>query len=149
MIINLIGEWPPELAAAASAVAEQAQAAHAVNLPTGDVNLKLVDAIESQELNKRYSGNAYATDVLTFNYHDDDEQTATSADIVICADVAQEQAKTAGNGLADEVALLVAHGVLHAAGSDHDTLAARKAMERAQQEWVQAAGYRYRDLKWE
>jgi probable rRNA maturation factor len=40
-------------------------------------------------------------------------------DIVVCPQVAQGQAETAGHSLLDEVHLLTAHGLLHLLGFDH------------------------------
>lgn len=42
-------------------------------------------------------------------------------DIVICPEVARDQAPTHAGSLDDEMALLVVHGVLHILGWDHDT----------------------------
>jgi probable rRNA maturation factor len=42
-------------------------------------------------------------------------------DVVVCPDVAREQAPNHAGTLDDEIALLVTHGVLHVLGYDHDT----------------------------
>ena len=40
-------------------------------------------------------------------------------DVVVCPPVASRQAGEAGHALADELALLIVHGVLHLFGHDH------------------------------
>ena len=40
-------------------------------------------------------------------------------DIVVCPDVAIEQARTAGHSAQEEMLLLVTHGILHLLGFDH------------------------------
>ena len=42
-------------------------------------------------------------------------------DVVVCPDIAREQAPNHAGTLDDEIALLVTHGVLHVLGYDHDT----------------------------
>ncbi len=149
MTINLVGDWPANLAKAAQSVNAVLISQPDIKAPIGVVNLKLVDASESQALNKRYSGNAYATDVLTFNYHESEPLSLTAADIAICLPVAEKQARAAGSRLEDELALLTAHGLLHVCGHDHADSRGRVSMESRQQQIIKLAGYEYREYKWE
>jgi probable rRNA maturation factor len=66
------------------------------------------------------------TDVLSFPM--DELRPGTAAqpspagvlgDIVICPQVADEQAKKAGHSIGDEMLLLATHGLLHLLGYDH------------------------------
>lgn len=41
-------------------------------------------------------------------------------DVAISADIARDNAKRLGHSLADEVKILVLHGILHLAGFDHE-----------------------------
>ncbi|TPX00921.1 rRNA maturation RNase YbeY, partial [Schumannella luteola] len=66
------------------------------------------------------------TDVLSFPMDElrpgsEDEITPPGllGDIVLCPQVAIEQAKTAGHPTQDELQLLTAHGILHLLGFDH------------------------------
>ncbi|GAB3188923.1 rRNA maturation RNase YbeY [Nesterenkonia suensis] len=49
-------------------------------------------------------------------------------DIVICPEVARRQAETAGHEVADELALLAVHGMLHLLGHDHRQIEERREM---------------------
>ena len=53
-------------------------------------------------------------------------------DIAIAIPVAVEQARSAGHGLLDELALLTVHGVLHLLGHDHAEPAEQQEMWRLQ-----------------
>lgn len=52
-----------------------------------------------------------------------DAKTAAGllGDIVVCPQVAEEQAEAAGHSLEQEVTVLVTHGMLHLLGFDHGT----------------------------
>jgi probable rRNA maturation factor len=68
-------------------------------------------------------------------------------DIVLCPDFAAKQAETAGHSLAQELALLTVHGVLHLLGYDHAEPDEEREMFALQrellEEWVadQVAAY--------
>jgi probable rRNA maturation factor len=49
-------------------------------------------------------------------------------DVVLCPQVAEAQAKTAGHPLSDELLLLTTHGLLHLLGFDHADAAEEKEM---------------------
>jgi probable rRNA maturation factor len=144
----LVEEWPAELAVAVRAVTKALQARPDIKLPAGDINLKLVDDDQITTLNKQYSGNAYATDVLTFAYRLDDPDSPTLADIAISHETAQRQALATNTTLANEMALLALHGTLHALGMDHQDAEGRVAMERLQAEVMADAGFKYREFQW-
>jgi probable rRNA maturation factor len=54
-------------------------------------------------------------------------------EIVLCPEVAAEQAPPGPDGLRAELDLLVAHGVLHLLGYDHDTEEAAASMRRREE----------------
>lgn len=49
-----------------------------------------------------------------------DEVPLLLGDVVICPEVAEEQASRLGNTMAQELCLLLVHGILHIAGFDHE-----------------------------
>ena len=55
-----------------------------------------------------------------------------SVELIVCPAVAYEQAVKRGLPYAEEVALYVAHGLLHAAGYDDLTPKAKRVMRRAE-----------------
>lgn len=72
-----------------------------------------------QKLNKRYLGRDYPTDCLCFNLPDD-ARGRNIADIYISYGRAVEQAKDREEAIDFEIALLTAHGVLHALEYEDD-----------------------------
>jgi probable rRNA maturation factor len=49
-------------------------------------------------------------------------------DVVLCPEVAESQAQTAGHSLQDELNMLLTHGMLHLLGFDHAEPAEEKEM---------------------
>ena len=94
--------------------------------PACEVSLVLVDEERMAQLHVEYMNEPGPTDVLSFPM---DELTAGTpdhpvsegvlGDIVICPQVAAEQARHAGHATADEMRLLLTHGMLHLLGDDH------------------------------
>ncbi|TAK88861.1 rRNA maturation RNase YbeY [Patescibacteria group bacterium] len=148
MTIQLVGDWPTELATAVQAIAAAVDNDDQVELPDGMVNLLLVDDAQITELNTQYTGNAYATDVLTFPYQPVENDDPTIADVVISTETAARQAEQAQIEVVDEVGLLALHGLLHAAGYDHSTPEGQQQMEAIQQRVMVDSNLRYRDFKW-
>lgn len=85
----------------------------------GEVNVVLTTSREVRTLNRSFRGNDEATDVLSFPPIPNQENNF-AGDIVISADVARQNARRLGHTSADEVKILVLHGVLHLAGYDHE-----------------------------
>lgn len=97
----------------------------------GEITLRLVDALESRQLNHQYRGKDYATNVLSFAY--DPELMAADGgvmgDLVICADVVAREAAEQGKPAVAHWAHLVVHGCLHLRGFDHENDADAARME--------------------
>ncbi|HEY3483905.1 MAG TPA: rRNA maturation RNase YbeY [Ilumatobacteraceae bacterium] len=108
---------------------------------TGELTLTFVDTDEITALNTEHMGIGAPTDVLSFPLDaDDDEMPAGGAvprllgDVVVCPAVAAAAAPSHAGTVADELALLVVHGVLHVLGYDHaehDQAVAMRTRERA------------------
>jgi probable rRNA maturation factor len=91
-----------------------------------EVAIVLVDEAAMEQLHVQWMDEPGPTDVLSFPMDElrpGTEEHETPAgllgDIVVCPQVAQGQAETAGHSLLDEVHLLTAHGLLHLLGFDH------------------------------
>lgn len=91
--------------------------------------LRFVGSSEGRALNARFRARDKATNVLTFAY---ESEPTVEADIVVCLAVVRDEAAGAGIPLADHLAHLVIHGVLHAQGHDHEEETAAQAMEAAE-----------------
>ncbi len=80
-----------------------------------------------RQLNRAYRGLDEPTDVLSFAYHEseDDYEFAAAAnhlgDLVISVETAERYAGELGLSFARELDHLVIHGTLHLAGYDHET----------------------------
>ncbi len=74
---------------------------------------------ELRDLNRRFRGKDKPTDVLSFSSAGTGEDA--EGDIAISADIATENATRLGHRPADELKILVLHGLLHLAGYDHES----------------------------
>jgi probable rRNA maturation factor len=101
----------------------------AQNELNGDAKMTVVFVRDKKirALNRDYRGKDYATDVLSFQTSDGEDETANFGvenyigDIVISTDTAMRQAEEAKQTFEREVQELVIHGVLHLCGYDHET----------------------------
>ena len=114
---------------AAQVVMELAAAAD-----TSDPSIVIGDDALLQKLNLKYRHIDEPTDVLSFPSGEIDPDTfgLYLGDIVISLPRAQDQASTEGHLLADELQLLVVHGILHLMGYDHGEIKDKKLMQTAQ-----------------
>ena len=85
------------------------------------VNVLVTNSSELRSLNRRFRGADKATDVLSFPSPTSTNRTRRVAgEVAISADIARNNANDLGHSLAEEVKILVLHGVLHLAGFDHE-----------------------------
>jgi probable rRNA maturation factor len=94
--------------------------------PDAEVAIVLVDEAAMEALHVQWMDEPGPTDVLSFPMDElrpgtEDRPTAAGllGDIVLCPQVAEGQAQTAGHTLMDELILLTTHGLLHLLGFDH------------------------------
>ena len=89
--------------------------------PRAEVTVLLVERPAMASLKERWLGETGPTDVLAFpmDEHVPDDEPYILGDIVICPDVAREQAGAAERHVNEEVDLLLVHGFLHLCGYDH------------------------------
>jgi probable rRNA maturation factor len=105
-----------------------------------ELTLRIVDAEEGQELNRDYRGKDYATNVLTFAYTEDSDAEVTQADIILCTDVLEKEAKEQKKTVLEHAQHLVVHGVLHAQGYDHESDEEAEEMEALEIEILAGLG---------
>lgn len=100
----------------------------------GSMTVLVTSSREMRVLNQRFRGKAYPTDVLSFPPPSFVEGYA--GDIAVSLDIASRNARSLGHSVADEVRILVLHGILHLAGYDHEDdggeMASREARLRRQ-----------------
>lgn len=84
------------------------------------VNVLIAGDRELQKLNRQFRGKNKATDVLSFPALPA-AADKLAGDIAVSAEIAAQNAKWLGHEVADEIKILVLHGVLHLAGYDHES----------------------------
>ena len=89
--------------------------------PRAEVTVLLVERPAMASLKERWLGETGPTDVLAFPMDEQapEDEPYILGDIVICPDVAREQAAEADRRVTEEVDLLLVHGFLHLCGYDH------------------------------
>jgi probable rRNA maturation factor len=103
--------------------------------PLAELSVVLVDTATMADLHQRWLGEPGPTDVLSFPMDElrppppgseradrADEPGAAPwllGDVVLCPEVATEQARVARHPVEDELELLCTHGILHLLGYDH------------------------------
>lgn len=93
----------------------------------GSAVLRVVENEEARCLNRDYREKDYATNILSFpsDFGDlpkgvlDDDEANYLGDLVVCADVVEEEAKIQRKTSQQHWAHLVIHGILHLQGYDH------------------------------
>ncbi len=89
------------------------------------IDVSIVDNDRIHEINKTYRGIDRPTDVISFAFYDDEEETINEdapnslGSIIISYQKAEEQAKDYGHSLNREMSFLFVHGLLHLLGYDH------------------------------
>ena len=97
-----------------------------------EMGLVITDSKTVQKLNRTYRGKDQPTDVLAFHMSPDTIQESELrfigppdgvrhlGEVVISYPQAVKQAQEQGHSVAQELALLIVHGVLHLLGYDHE-----------------------------
>lgn len=96
-----------------------ADAALAGRVENAELCIRIVDEVESAELNERYRGKPGPTNVLSFPCEADVPGDAPLGDLAICAPLAAAEAEAQGKTPEAHWSHLVVHGVLHLLGFDH------------------------------
>ncbi len=92
------------------------------------VNVVLTTSGEVRALNRAFRGKDEPTDVLSFPAIFPE---AFAGDIVISCPMARRNAQRLGHAAAQEIKILVLHGLLHLAGYDHENDRGRMARKEA------------------
>ena len=112
-------------------------------MPKVEVSILLTNDEEIQNLNRDYRGMNRPTDVLSFALREGEGARFAGdelGDLVVSMETAERQARRAKRGVIDEVTMLLAHGLLHLLGWDHQTRAEDARMRSKTDELCVAAG---------
>lgn len=95
----------------------------------GEVGYMFVDDEKILEINKEYLQHDYYTDVITFDYDEDD---VVNGDIVISLDTVRTNAELFNKAYEDELYRVIIHGILHLCGLNDKGPGEREIMEKAE-----------------
>ena len=90
------------------------------------------------DMNKKYLGHDYFTDVITF---DNSEDNTFSGDVFISIDRVRDNAAIFGQLFIDELHRVIIHGVLHLSGYDDVTEQEQKTMRSKEDYYLAKRGF--------
>lgn len=99
------------------------------NRKIGEVGYMFVNDEKILEVNNAYLGHDYYTDVITFDY---DEDNIINGDIVISLDTVRTNAEQFGKVYEEELDRVIIHGILHLCGLNDKGPGERELMEAAE-----------------
>jgi probable rRNA maturation factor len=102
------------------------------NIKQAEIRIIFVDDREIHDLNTKFLGHDYPTDVITFPFDEENLE----GEIYISVDTAQRQAADYGVTLGNELRRLAVHGALHLAGYDDDTDEKRAKMNDLETKYI-------------
>lgn len=105
--------------------------------PGAELSVAFVDDLQIHDLNRTYRSVDCPTDVLSFEAGEEPEVEGAPAplgDVVVSLETAFRQAAEFGHTPERETGYLVAHGVLHLLGFDHETEEERRVMRTLEEE---------------
>jgi len=117
--------------------------------PGTELSVAIGDDAWIADLSRRYKRRNRPTDVLAFpqdtgppeaNPVPGGERGRIIGDVAISAESAARQARQAGHSFAEEMALLVTHGILHLTGWRDNTAVQRRRMMRRARELLERIG---------
>ncbi len=112
-----------------------------------ELSISFVDEEEIQAINRDYRDKDKVTDVISFSLEEDEpeieglDMPRVLGDIIICLEVAKEQAESYNHSLSRELGFLALHGFLHLLGYDHMTEEDEKEMFSRQDEILNGYGF--------
>lgn len=117
-----------------------------------EISISVVGKDEIHRINREFRNVDSVTDVLSFPQYPDagslikdiglleEEQELLLGDVVICYDVAAEQALEYGTGERRELVYLFVHSLLHLLGYDHMEEEERSVMREREERVMEAVG---------
>ena len=93
----------------------------------GEIGYLFVDDEKILEVNNEYLGHDYYTDIITFDYDEDD---IISGDLVISLDTVRSNAELFSKPYEEELYRVIIHGILHLCGINDKGPGEREIMEQ-------------------
>ena len=95
----------------------------------GEVGYLFCDDEKMLQVNREFLQHDYYTDIITFDYCEDD---TLNGDIVISLDTVRSNAEQLGKDYDDELHRVIIHGILHLCGQNDKGPGEREQMEAAE-----------------
>lgn len=95
----------------------------------GEIGYLFCDDEKILEVNREYLGHDYYTDIITFDY---DEEDTINGDLVISLDTIRTNAEQFGKTYEEELYRVIIHGILHLCGINDKGPGEREIMEAAE-----------------
>lgn len=95
----------------------------------GEIGYMFVDDEKILEVNKEYLNHDYYTDIITFDYDEDD---VLNGDLVISLDTVRSNSEQQGTKYEEELFRVIIHGILHLCGINDKGPGEREIMEAAE-----------------
>jgi rRNA maturation RNase YbeY len=114
----------------------------AVQMADAELSILLTGDDQIQNLNRIYRKKNRPTDVLAFAQREGqhgDHAGRLLGDVVVSVPTTKRQAEAAGRDLGSELTMLLAHGLLHLLGWDHETPLKDRRMRRETERLCAAA----------
>jgi probable rRNA maturation factor len=142
MGVRLIVDGGPHAGVSRIDVARRARAMlAAVQMEKSELSVVLTDDDQIAKLNRIYRNKTGPTDVLAFAQREGEPggRGDLLGDVVVSVQTARRQADGRGWDLVSELTMLMAHGLLHLLGWDHQTAAEDRRMRRETERLCEAA----------
>ena len=105
------------------------QVAESYGKKVGEIGYLFVNDEKILEVNNEYLGHDYYTDIITFDYCEED---VLNGDIVISLDTVLTNAEKFGHPYDEELHRVIIHGILHLCGINDKGPGEREIMEAAE-----------------
>ena len=112
------------------------QVAASYGRKVGEVGYLFVDDEKILEVNNEYLGHDYYTDIITFDYDEDD---VINGDLVISLDTVKSNAELFGKPYEEGLFRVIIHGILHLCGINDKGPGEREIMEAAENKALEMA----------
>ena len=103
----------------------------------GDIGYMFVNDEKILEVNREYLGHDYYTDIITFDYCEDD---TLNGDLVISHDTVKSNSELFKKDYNEELHRVIIHGVLHLCGINDKGPGEREIMEAAENKALNLRG---------
>ncbi len=117
---------------------------HELNLENRDID-SVTDVLSFPMVEMNEGKLKYELSVEDFEFDEDGNRVLNLGDVIICLDVAKENAEKYGHSIDREVAFLIAHSILHLIGYDHIEEKEEKKMVYLQKLLMNELGLAFED----